>query len=402
MNAKKILLFVIIIQLNGFLFAQTDTAALFNAVKYSKLEKWDSASYCFIRAGIPGPGFTGTNELYIQSMIKTSNFDLAEKQLQTANSKKSNALIMAKACLFLNTGKENLAIDELKKALKEKNNPVSIEIIDSKDLETLRSLDAWADVEKLMTEPDYSLSDARLEIKYKRPERALELIEAVLTDKPNSSMAWFLKAQANWMQKESEKAYLAINKAIGLSPENMVYRTLKAQICSKLAKTSEAIAELNKIVEQNPFDAEVLAQRASLLIDAGRFETAKTDLEIIGKYAPSVENEFLLAGLFTKSGNYHESLKILNKILTDDPSKPQYFIARGDIFMQTGNFTAARADYCMALDLQPTGATYLKHGQARAAAGNIEEAIFDFQRAIDMGEKSAWEYLKKYNKNANN
>ena len=229
----------------------------------------------------------------------------------------------------------------------------------------------------------------------------MDILNDITDENSKFAAAWALKSKIYLQQNTYNQALEAINKAIRLNSEPIEYYALRSEINSKLGNLKEALSDLNKQIGFSNFDVDLLSKRITIQRKLKNFDAAMADNLMLLKFNPSTESLISLGITELENENYFEALKILNQLIETDKSKQLYFVTRGNILMQTKLYEKAEQDYGMALDLNPEGSIFLKHGLARLAAGNIKGAVHDFQKAIDYGDNSAWEYLKKYSKEIN-
>jgi Flp pilus assembly protein TadD len=131
------------------------------------------------------------------------------------------------------------------------------------------------------------------------------------------------------------------------------------------------------------------------------YDQAKNDIVMLRNYFPDDQEINLLAAkIFRESGEALESLKILNTLLKNDNSQPDYYIERAKTFSRTGNHKFAEADFGMALDLDATNAeAYYLKGIERLKIGDKEGACIDFKKAKMFGEMRAVKELIQNNCN---
>jgi tetratricopeptide (TPR) repeat protein len=108
-----------------------------------------------------------------------------------------------------------------------------------------------------------------------------------------------------------------------------------------------------------------------------------------GKRQPelTVSDTYLRAWAAEKSqqGNYTEAIALLSQLLYRCPENAIDYNNRGLVYFQAGQLDRAIADYNRALDINPLLAkAYNNRANYYAACGNLLAALADYDRALDL------------------
>lgn len=132
-----------------------------------------------------------------------------------------------------------------------------------------------------------------------------------------------------------------------------IARGLYREAVRKLA--GPELAELDKLLEQEPDNAAALLTRANLLSSAGLHDEAFADLNKAEKVNPEASELPGLKGRILAGLNRaDEALASLNDAIARDSADPLVYAARGGIFLMRGQTEQARIDLEKSLDIQPT------------------------------------------------
>jgi Flp pilus assembly protein TadD len=127
-----------------------------------------------------------------------------------------------------------------------------------------------------------------------------------------------------------------------------------ASLLSQLGRTDEAVAQLRKVVELAPKDANNHFRLALALNDAGDAAGALTELEQAVKLDPHHARAAYNLGLARNAaGNTAGALHALQTAAAADPRDAQIPYARATILAQLGQINEARAAAQSALELNP-------------------------------------------------
>ena len=103
------------------------------------------------------------------------------------------------------------------------------------------------DAADLETDTD-PLEQARIDLKEGRPERVLEIVEAVLTTDPNNAEAHLLSAYVHADTGDYDEAMRASHRALAVNPLLPVARYILGIIYQRQGDPVRAISELKKTV----------------------------------------------------------------------------------------------------------------------------------------------------------
>ncbi len=120
----------------------------------------------------------------------------------------------------------------------------------------------------------------------------------------------------------------------------------------------------------------------------------------ISRY-PQESNLFVARGIVMSVANRpREAFGDLNKALQIDPRNTGAMVTRGNLYLSSGDFSKAKADFTNALVLKPVGAEQFeclgKRGVASYALGKFREAADDFTSLLEVSsEDRALNYVRR-------
>lgn len=203
-----------------------------------------------------------------------------------SGSKKENTTIKAPEKINLVASLRSKVSDETAKAFEEviknaKEDPVAIQYLGhyaylNRQLETAAWLYALANEKKpddINNQSNLALCLHELSVKDsaggKILQSAVEILEKAATSAPGNAAVynnWGYALYQQYLNSNDasflDKAESAFNKAIGIDPNNSVYYSHLANVKKARKQTDEAIKDLNKAFNLNPFDGVFIASVA--------------------------------------------------------------------------------------------------------------------------------------------
>lgn len=238
-----------------------------------------------------------------------------------------------------------------------------------------------------------------------RWEDALAAANKTLELDPKKSSMWHFKAFILSSHGKKEMALSALEEAIGHNPGDIAGWQYKAGLLAEMKQHNASLEAYDRAIELTPGDdAEGLAQawlsKAAALNKTGRLD------EAAAAFQKSVE---LYDLAFTKDpgdisllaskgralfglGRYDEAIAICDRILRDAPRiEPGFaqitaWIVRGDALRALGRNEEALEDYNRAIDASPNFImAWRGRGESQRALGDISGASMSFYVARKLG-----------------
>ncbi|WP_250563978.1 tetratricopeptide repeat protein [Sphaerisporangium fuscum] len=174
----------------------------------------------------------------------------------------------------------------------------------------------------------------------------------------------------------------------------MILRANRAQLLGMLGSPGDALAEFDAAIAMDPLYSDYYLDRGNLLYQMGRTEAALADYETAIRLSPPLpEGYYNRAQLLLSTGDLEGAKADLDHVLELDPGYLDAYINRAGLLVQFGLDEHARADVEAGLALAP-GNPHLSCvlGQLEMTAGRLVEAAAAFDVAIAgaPGLVSAW------------
>ncbi|MFT3892358.1 MAG: tetratricopeptide repeat protein [Anaerolineales bacterium] len=165
---------------------------------------------------------------------------------------------------------------------------------------------------------DNILAEAQNALKSKRPQKALELFNNVLTLDPENTAAYEGMAHSLFILKDFEGAIKASIKALEYDEKLVMPHVVLAESYDELNSIDKSREEIGIAYALSPKSPDVLASYGALLLTDNKIEEAILYLQQAINLSPQLYNaHYNLAVAYTRQGNHHEVFRhvaALNKI----------------------------------------------------------------------------------------
>lgn len=240
------------------------------------------------------------------------------------------------------------------------------------------------------------------------------------------------KAMEYWDNNQFELALAEISNAIELYPDSSSFYTFRVAIYEVMSKYNEELEDLNKIIQLNQNEREVMLayhQRAIVKSNLGLFKEALADVDYFisqqkassmdlpeayinkasilyhlkdtmgaksfySKALPNATNDIkasVYMGLSNLADNSQEALELLDKAVKLDENNASVLANRATIYLEQGDIEKAISDSKKSFNIDPYNApNNFNIGQIYAHYLNIpDSAVKYFERTIKLEPHSA-------------
>ena len=158
--------------------------------------------------------------------------------------------------------------------------------------------------------------------------------------------------------------------------------------------TTEAIADLNWILQADPQDAQAYCCRGVVRCKMGNYR------EAIADFNQAIQLNFTDAIVYRNRGKARSllgdnqgAMADFNQALKIQPQDALIYVARGNAYRLFGNYLDAIQDYNQALQIHPHYApAYYNRGIAHACLEEMQNAVADYQQAASIFcEQEDWD-----------
>jgi Flp pilus assembly protein TadD len=203
----------------------------------------------------------------------------------------------------------------------------------------------------------------------------------------------FLRAgMANERTGDHAGAERAYRRGLELAPDDAEIRNALGWTLFQDGRPEEAIAEYERVVAVDPGHAKAHNNLALALVELGRLPEAASHFETSLAIEPRAEIFSDFGFTMARLGRPEEARAAYAKALELDPSSASAHFNLAVAFVQAGDYREAEAHYRQALSGRPTAETHNGLGYALARQGRTDDAIEEFQVAIDLDASYAPAY----------
>ena len=253
-----------------------------------------------------------------------------------------------------------------------------------------RSIDAGIGADEV----DRAVAEAcRLFAEDRRPE-ALKKCDGGLSahgGKMGAEVFWLIRG---WLiLPDFEAAEQAFSQAIECRPHDALAHLLRAVARLAQGRPADAIADLDKALQVNPFLVPAYNNRAHIRIKAGDTASALADLNAGLRVAPD-RPELLCnrARVFLMLSDPDSALRDAGEAIRHSPGFPIAWLQRGSARQLRGEFQQALDDYAQAIACDPRCAdARLNRGTVFRAMKRFPEAVAEFETALRVAPRT-WDY----------
>lgn len=214
-----------------------------------------------------------------------------------------------------------------------------------------------------------------------------------------------LKAEIRFTQKHYDEAYGIYENLINSGTKTAEIYFAAARCKEMLNDTTTMIALLDSAVNtfSKPYlknAAPYLLARAQALTQSGKYRAAISDYNDYEQLMGNQLNAdfYYIRSLIEMDGHmYQLALNDINKAIEKAPKTVLYYTTKASIEVNVGLLDDAikTAGQCIELD-DANNEGYLFLGLAQCLSGNRTEGIKNLQRAKELGDEQAQEFIEKY------
>src|SRR5262245_8139692 len=204
-----------------------------------------------------------------------------------------------------------------------------------------------------------------------------------LLHSPNHFGALHLSGVIACQLGQSQRGIELLNKAIGINPNVAEVRNDRGMALRGLRRWDEALASFDKAIALRPDYAVAHNNRGTILFELGRPK------EAIASYDMAIQLKGDLAGAYSNRGAVFYELKRLNDALADFDTVIRL---RKDHKAALHNRAQAGNEKTFQ---QETAQAYCNRGNVLHKMGRLDEAIADYNKAIELNPNECSFYLSK-------
>lgn len=219
---------------------------------------------------------------------------------------------------------------------------------------------------------------------------AEESLRSAMRKEPGNPMNYALLTNLGSIQRRQgklEEALLSYTAALSGRPNNPTILENRASLYSEMGETEKALNDYNALLIEEPTNEEALYCRGLIYIQKKNYIWAEQDFDKIMEInEKSIRARLGHAILEKMRGNYDESEKIFNYLISQMPRDWLLYEGRADVYFMMGKNARAMADINKVFtESTPSASLYVLRGKVKLAQYEKTSAATDFQKALEMG-----------------
>lgn len=219
---------------------------------------------------------------------------------------------------------------------------------------------------------------------------AEESLRAAMRKEPGNPMNYALLSNLGSIQRRQGKlkeALLSYSAALSGHPDNPTILENRASLYTELGETEKALNDYNALLIAAPTNEEALYCRGLIYIQKKNYVWAEQDFDRIMEInEKSVRARLGHAILEKMRGNYTESERIFNYLISQMPRDWILYEGRADLYFMMGKNARAMADINKVfVESTPGASLYVLRGKVKLAQYEKASAANDFLKAREMG-----------------
>ena len=188
-------------------------------------------------------------------------------------------------------------------------------------------------------------------------------------------------------QGKMEDAMISYSAALSGHPQNQGILESRASLYAEMGDTEKALNDYSTLIAVAPKHEEALYNRGLIYLQLKNYLFAEQDFDkILEINDKSVHGRVGHAILEKMRGNFDESERIYNYLISELPKDWSLYEGRADLYFMKGKNSRAMADINKVFaETTPTAALYVLRGKDKLALYEKPSAAIDFKKALEMG-----------------
>ncbi len=219
---------------------------------------------------------------------------------------------------------------------------------------------------------------------------AEECLKSAMRIEPANPLNYALLTNLGTIQRRQGKlddALISYSSALSGHSNDITILENRASLYTELGDTEKALNDYNTLLFVHPNHQESLYCRGLLYVQTKNFLWAEQDFDkLLELNEKSVRGRMGHATLEKMRGNFDESERIYNYLISEMPREWILYEGRADLYFMMGKNARAMADIeKVFVESKPTAALYILRGKIKLAQYEKERAAIDFKKAASMG-----------------
>jgi tetratricopeptide (TPR) repeat protein len=207
----------------------------------------------------------------------------------------------------------------------------------------------------------------------------------------------YKRAIGYYSSGDLQNALKDISQFIPEFPQNYQAHILRALIYQQMGDADKQLIDLDKAIELQSSNVELIRWRGGLLLEKGEYERAKQDLLVARSTQDDPELETNLGLAYYSLEKPDSALISLNKSIELDATYEPAYLYAGSFCLELEKFDLALKYLNLALLINPENANALFYkGMALVEMKKTDEGCRVLSKAFKAGQDDAADYLKQH------
>lgn len=219
---------------------------------------------------------------------------------------------------------------------------------------------------------------------------SLAKLNQAIDRKRNFLEAYQLRADVYMELRQYEKALQDYQRSLKINEDDEGYYHLGSAY-ENLGMLKEAEEAYQQSIDENNRIPETHLALARLQYQRKKYDEALGSVRQMLTLEPgNLDGILLQSKLQAAQGDYPEAIETLSVASAESPMESSIYLHRGDVYRMMNQLNNAIIDYTRAIDLDPMNAAlYYKRGGAYEEIRQYDKALDDYDRLLEMSGKDA-------------
>lgn len=209
--------------------------------------------------------------------------------------------------------------------------------------------------------------------------------------------------QMGKQQQEARKygdAWKYYEKVVKFDPSSVEAQLAIAEVCTQMNRMAPAVRALEDAARLSPQDDKVMWKLTKLYFKFGQYQKVIDMAPKVEQRKPDAKNwNYMLGKSYYSIQNYGKGIQYLQRAVKDDPENGDAYYLIAHMYTLMSNYKPAIPYYQKALALDQETSYEIRvyeFAMVLATAGDYDESIKWFQKALDKGYKARDDFFMNY------
>jgi len=219
---------------------------------------------------------------------------------------------------------------------------------------------------------------------------SLQSLDRIIKKNPKFAQAYRPRAQVRAKLQDLKGAIADYKEAMRLQPTAMSFGE-RISIQSQIIDLENAIADTRLLNSAKHLSSPLFFEEARGKVDRGEYSEALSDLDLVLQMQPDRAEAFCQrAQVHAKLGNPASAVEDIARALQLEPDNREFRLARGIVRLSAGDGAGAIADFTHLMQFESDRTRlFLHRGHGYRLLGDLEKAFKDYSNAIAMCDRDA-------------